>query len=111
VKVRVHAGNKELGEFELCSSFLSRFRGLMFRRSPARLLFIFPSTAPHPIHSLFVFFPFDAVFLDEQKRVVGVRKGIAPFTPFIAPPQPIKYLLEFPQGESVVRDGQRLEWR
>ncbi|MEM3031161.1 MAG: DUF192 domain-containing protein [Candidatus Micrarchaeia archaeon] len=111
MKVEVRAGRKSLGEFEVCSSFLSRARGLMFRHSPARLLFVFPSTGLHAIHALFVFFPFDAVFLDEKKRVVCVRKRIAPFTPLVRPRRAIKYLLELPAGSAVVREGERVEWQ
>ncbi|MEM4389322.1 MAG: DUF192 domain-containing protein [Candidatus Micrarchaeia archaeon] len=111
MRVSVRAGSKRLGEFEVCSSFLARARGLMFRRHPTRLLFVFPSAGMHAIHSLFVFFPFDAIFLDERKRVVFVRKNIPPFTLLVRPPRAIRYLLELPAGKVDVREGEKVVWQ
>ena len=86
--------------YELCDDFFSRARGLMFRRSFERpLIFIFPNESRlNAIHSFFVFFEFDAVFLDARKRVVDVRERVRPFTPFIVPSRPAKYLIEMPAG-------------
>ena len=39
-------------------SLLPQIRGLMFRSKPVSILFDFHEEAVHPIHSLFVFFPF-----------------------------------------------------
>lgn len=85
----------------LADNFLSRLRGLMFRfRFPRAMLFIFPNTSPqrNAIHSFFVFFEFDAVYLDENKRVIDIYERVRPFTPYIEPKKPTKYLLELEAG-------------
>lgn len=86
--------------YELADSFFSRARGLMFRFSPKTILFIFPKEGIHPIHSLFVFFPFDAVYLDAQMRVTEIFRSVPPFTLLISPKKPAKYLLELPAGDA-----------
>jgi len=82
-------------------SFFSRLRGLMFRmKFPKAMLFVFPNTSSqrNSIHSFFVFFEFDAVYLDDQKRVIDIYSRVKPFTPYIEPKKPTKYLLELEAG-------------
>jgi hypothetical protein len=101
-------------EFELADTMLKRARGLMFRRSIKKpLLFIMPAESREfsTIHSFFVFFPFDAVFLDSKGIVVDIRRGIKPFTVSIAPKKPAKYILEMKDGEAKrrgIKVGSRL---
>ncbi|MFH1095204.1 MAG: DUF192 domain-containing protein [Candidatus Micrarchaeota archaeon] len=85
---------------EKADTMLSRMRGLMFRRKPASILFVFPSEGIYPIHSFFVPFEFDAVYLDSQWRVSGIFERIRPFVPFISPPSPSLMLLELEAGAS-----------
>lgn len=85
----------------LANTFLSRLRGLMFRlRFPKAILFFFPSVSPkrNAIHSFFVFFSFDAVYLDEEKKVIDIYESIKPFTPYVEPKKPARYLLELEAG-------------
>jgi len=82
-------------------SFFSRLRGLMFRtKFPRAMLFVFPevSIKRNSIHSFFVFFEFDAVYLDDQKKVIDIYARVKPFTPYIEPKKPAKYLLELEAG-------------
>ncbi len=56
---------------------------------------------------------FDAVFLDSKKRVVDVRKSVAPFVPLIVPKRACKYLVEAPEGfaeKNGVAEGALLEF-
>jgi uncharacterized membrane protein (UPF0127 family) len=97
---------KFIEEFELADTTLKRIRGLMFRRSIKKpLLFILPAESRElaAIHSFFVFFPFDAVFLDSKRVVVDVRSEIKPFTSNITPNKPAKYLIEMKAGEAKKR--------
>lgn len=90
-----------LKDYELADSAWKRMRGLMFRKKIGKpLLFIFPhpSISESSIHAFFVFFPFDAIYLDEKKRAVDVRESIKPFTPLVFPKKPAKYLIEAPAG-------------
>ena len=84
----------------IADSTAMRMRGLMFRKKCMPMLFVFDSEAIWPIHSFFVGFPFDAIFLSGKNRVVGVFPSIKPFTPCVSPPQPSKYLLELPDGDA-----------
>lgn len=76
--------------------FFRRGSGLMWRtRGTKNLLFEFSKPCKAAITALFVFFPFAAVWLDTNKRVVDV-KLINPFTFSIKPRVPAQYLVELP---------------
>ena len=83
---------------EQANTSLSRLRGLMFRKKPASILFTFAWPDLHGIHSFFVSFPFDAVYLDEAGRVVDVFARVPPFKPYVQPSRPVRYLIELPAG-------------
>ena len=85
---------------ESANTSLSRLRGLMFRKKPVSILFTFAWPDLHGIHSFFVSFPFDAVYLDEAGRVVDVFVRVPPFIPYLAPRKPVRYLIELPPGMS-----------
>ncbi len=91
---------------EPASTLLSRMRGLMFRKNPAALLFTFDWTDRHSIHSFFVAYPFDAIYLDENGLITDVLPAVPPFSPPLAPRAPSRYLIELPEG-----DGARLDAR
>jgi uncharacterized membrane protein (UPF0127 family) len=79
-------------------SFLSRLRGLMFRRRLGEdegLLLVgrTESRAEATIHMLFVFFPIGVLWLDRENQVVD--KTVArPFRPAYAPQAPAIGVLE-----------------
>jgi len=54
---------------KVCKSGWSKFLGLMFRKNPVNLLFVFKNQRKISIHSFFCK-PFEAIFLDADKRVV-----------------------------------------
>jgi len=74
--------------------------GLMFKRKTYSkiLLFEFKNPVKMSIHSLFVFFPFVAIFLDEGLNVVEIKK-VKPFKINISPRVKYKYLVEIPVNE------------
>ena len=109
--------NKLVAEEPLIlDSFFSRLRGLMFRLTfPRPLLFIFPDTSPkrNSIHSFFVFLRFDAVYLDDGKKVTDIFENIRQFTPYIEPSSPVRYLLELEAGSVKklnIEVGDRMEF-
>jgi uncharacterized membrane protein (UPF0127 family) len=60
-------------------SGLERIFGLMFKKSNTdNLLFIFDKNVRYSYHSLFVFFPFIILFLDEKNKVIECKK-VNPF--------------------------------
>jgi hypothetical protein len=90
-------------EFEIADTPFKRVRGLMFRsRISKPLLFIMPSESAElsSIHSFFVLFPFDAVFLNSKGVVVDIREHIKPFALKITPDKPARYIVEMNAGEA-----------
>lgn len=114
--VHLDSGSVLAEEVELMDSFWSRFRGLMFRRNfePGRaLLFKFSGARRFRIHTFFVFFPIDLIYLDEGFRVVDVEGGLSPWSTY-CPEHEGNFLVELPGGttEGVgVELGDELELR
>lgn len=85
--IRVHA--KKTGNFK-------KFIGLMFKsRNTDVLLFEFSKNEPCTIHSFFVFFPFLAVWLDKDNKVMELNV-VKPFTPAVTPKKQPQKLMEIP---------------
>lgn len=82
------------------TTMLSRMRGLMFRKKCIPILFDFGMDGIWPIHSFFVAFPFDAIYLDSKMEVVEVFEAVAPFQAYISPSFPSRYLIELPRGSA-----------
>ncbi len=113
--------NKTTGEIlaeevEIADSFWTRFRGLMFRRSfefGNAILFEIPTPRKFGIHTFFVFFPIDLIYLDEDFDVLELKKDL-PSWRFYSPSVKSKYLIELPGGKlrnSDVNVGDRLGLR
>lgn len=79
------------------TNIFSQALGLMFRTRIEPLCFIFRKEKIHAIHSFFVFSPFEAIYLDADRRVVELRH-VKPFRLNIRNKQPAKYLIEAPVG-------------
>jgi hypothetical protein len=62
----------------IADNFFSRLVGLLNRSSlnPGEALVITPSNS---IHSFFMRFTFDALFLDRNRRVIALTSGFKPF--------------------------------
>ena len=84
----------------VAASPLSRMRGLLGRSElrPGEGLLLRPASA---IHTFFMRFPIDAVFLDRDWRVVGIAGDVAPWR--TAGRKGAKAVLELPAGESARR--------
>ena len=71
--------------------------GLMFRRlkkgNSIVLTCLNEGIFSSAIHMLFVFYPLDIVWLDENKIVVD-KKTVKPFTLFAYPKKPARYIVE-----------------
>lgn len=100
---------------EWADNSLKRAKGLMFRRELKRAL-IFPlgreTEIGAAIHSVFVFFPFDVLWLDKEKQVVAMRT-VAPFKLYESPGTKAAYLVELPAGtigKSGVKIGARVNF-
>jgi uncharacterized membrane protein (UPF0127 family) len=87
---------------------LTRLRGLLGRASLPQGEGLLIRPAPS-IHTLFMRFPIDAVFLDAELRVLGVDEALAPWR--AAGRRGARAVLELPAGAAAragVREGERL---
>ncbi|PIZ13167.1 MAG: hypothetical protein COY53_06180 [Elusimicrobia bacterium CG_4_10_14_0_8_um_filter_37_32] len=100
---RVHAGSYNILA-RYAAGFFSRLRGLMFsgRLKDTGLLIKCPKEGriQSAIHSFFVFFPIDVVWINSMDTVVRVKR-IMPFTFIAVPPKPARYVLELPAGAGI----------
>jgi hypothetical protein len=80
---------------EIATSMWSRFWGLMFRKrlDDDAALLIDPCSS---VHTMFMRFPIDVVFLDEDNRVVKVSAGLRPWRIGLA--KGARRVLEMPAG-------------
>ena len=89
--------NKKIKVFVQDCNFFKKFSGLMFsdKEKSENLLFDFKIKQKINIHSLFVFYDFLAIWLDEKNDVVDLKK-VRPFTFCISPKEACFKLVEIP---------------
>ncbi len=106
---------KHFANLEVCDTYWKRFKGLMFRRKlnyNDGLLFILPkeSRIESSIHMLFVFFPIDALWLDNNFKVVHIKRNLMPFSLNVTPDKPARYVLEAAAGKfNSIKLGDKFE--
>ena len=81
-------------------NYLERVIGLMFktRENAGILLFDFKKPVKISIHSLFVFFPFIAIWLDDKNNVIDL-KVVKPFSLLMSPRKSFYKIVEIPINE------------
>jgi len=80
--------------------------GLMFTRKEKAKALLFKLDKPRAIHSFYVWFPFLALWIDENDKVVEIEK-VRPFRLHIKSKKPFVRLLEIPinkEYEDLVKD-------
>jgi uncharacterized membrane protein (UPF0127 family) len=92
-----NGGIKFLIDVTECKTISSKTRGLMFRKkeNAKALLFDFKKSKKMAIHSLFVFFPFVAFWLDKKNKIQEIT-FVRPFKFHIKPKKNYFKLLEIP---------------
>ena len=96
-------------EKELADTGFKKARGLMLRRKLDKaLVFLLgrETKIGAAIHSYFVLFSFDIIWLDGQKKVVDMRT-VGPFRLIEMPKEKAKYFIELPKG-SIKKSGVKL---
>lgn len=95
----------------VADSTLKRVVGLMFsRQTQSAMILKFGRETPVSLHTFFVFFPIDILFVDGDDRVVEAVGGMQPFTTYVGRKK-AKYVVELPAGtikRSRTRIGDRL---
>jgi len=84
----------------VADGFFSRLLGLLGRRElpPGEGLLISPSSS---VHTAFMRFTIDVVFLDRALRIVAVRPRVRPWR--LAASRGARHVLELPAGEAEAR--------
>lgn len=76
----IHQPSGEIvaAKVRLANTFLTRLRGLMFTRrlAPGSGLWLRPCQG---IHTFWMFYPIDAIFLDRELRIVRLVENLRPF--------------------------------
>jgi uncharacterized membrane protein (UPF0127 family) len=84
---------------EFTRTTFSQVMGLMFRKSMPHdysMIFILKKPSQVSIHMLFVFFPIDVIFLNEEKKIMGLSR-LRPWVGYKAM-EDIKYIIEMRAG-------------
>ena len=92
--------NKIELKIELADTNLKKLRGLMFRKKFSHALVFLLNKKTRvgaSIHSFLVFFPFDIIWLDEDK-IIDLKEKVKPFTFNITPKKPSNVFIELPAG-------------
>lgn len=93
----------EINNVKIADSFISKTRGLMFKKK-GRLLLKFWFQDYHKIWMPFMKFSIDLVFIDKNKKIVGIIENTRPisFNPktwkIYGPNKKCKYILEVESG-------------
>ncbi len=86
-------------DVKFCNSFFSKFLGLMFRKNKdLALIFKFKKPKKHSIHTFFVFFTIDLIFLDNNNKIIEIKKDLKPFSIYF-PRNKYLTLVELPKGK------------
>jgi len=92
--------NQVIATLKFANSYFSRLKGLMFKKKLDYVLVLKPSKSNFKlfssIHTFFMRFTIDVVFLDKNKKVVEIAQ-ISPWK-FYIPKKSVKYILEMKKG-------------
>lgn len=104
--IAVADGRTLCDELIVADRFWSRLVGLQFRRSLAagQGLLLTPCSS---IHTCFMRFAIDLVWLDEAQRVVELSPNIAPWR-FVIPARSARAVVELPAGSALPAVGEQL---
>lgn len=96
-----------------CYNLFSQGLGLMFSRKK-NLVMVFKKPIKIKLHNFFVFYPIDVLVLDENKRIIEIKKDFKPFT-FWNSEKKGMYLVEFglnqPTSNLKYKEGDLLEFK
>jgi hypothetical protein len=102
VLIKTAAGPTVRVTVELAVTPAERERGLMFRGSLPTghgMLFVFPASTDHQFWMRNTPLALDIVFIDEERRIVGIRTDTIPYSERrLGIGRPSRYVLEVPAG-------------
>ena len=93
-----HKGQVIINNAIVAKTLFQKMRGLIFRKKAVPIWLEFEEEGVWVIHSCFVAFPFDAVFIGRNGKAVDIFENINPFNLRIEPKNSCKAILELPKG-------------
>ena len=83
-RVVLHAASGDVPvTVEVATTPAQQSMGLMYRKelgADAGMLFVFPTAVEHPFWMKNTVLPLDMIFLDDDRKIVGIVKDAVPFT-------------------------------
>lgn len=108
--ITIKHNGKLIGKALYCNNLLTRCLGLMFRKEQTALIELPKESKPMAaIHTFFMRFPIDVHWLDSEKRIIGIRKGLRQYS-FANPKKPAKYIFEAPAEKVRLKTGEKLSF-
>jgi uncharacterized membrane protein (UPF0127 family) len=94
-----HNGKTLASQVVFAKNIFSQMSGLMFRKNISQefaMIFMFKKPMTLGVHMLFMRFPIDAIFLDGEKKIVGIET----LRPWVGHKRMkgVKYLIEMHKG-------------
>lgn len=117
-KLRFEIKNKDTGEIladnaTLARSGFDKFFGLMFKfglNDGEGMIFPTKKMKKLEIHTFFVFFSIDLIFLNDVFKVVEIKRDFSPFQTYKTDVH-VRYLIELPSGKAKdVRFGDEIDF-
>lgn len=101
-------GQVVIEHLEIANSFWSRFVGLQFRRElpPSHGVMLVPCRS---IHTCWMRFPIDVIFLDTQNTVLDIRSSVRPWRTAASKHGRPHATLEIAAGSNQLAIGDRLQ--
>ena len=105
--IDIETGEVLLSRLEMANTFWRRLKGLQFRRplSPDTGLWLSPCSS---LHTCFMRFSIDLVMLDDDMKVVGIRKQVQPWRIVLCVYR-TKSVIETSSGSKLWTIGQKVQ--
>jgi uncharacterized membrane protein (UPF0127 family) len=97
------SGRVLLEDLRQAKTFLQKFRGMMLRRKCGVGSGLWLESCGS-IHTMWMRFPIDVYFIDQQGRILEIRSGVTPWS-IVIPKQRCHAVLEIPHGNPMFEVG------
>lgn len=98
----IKKGNKVIARHIVLQTGFQKYVGLMLKKKLVDTAYLFDFNKmlyPPALHMWFVFFPIDVVFLDDNFKVVDIKRNFKPWTMYKTNKM-IRYFIELPLGDA-----------
>lgn len=105
---------KNINKIQVYHTIFSKFVGLRFHNKIIDSAYVFPFDEPLKVglDMFFVHFIIDVVFLDNNKKIVEIKKNFLPYT-FYKSKEKVSFVVELPKGyveKNKLEIGKKLEF-